>query len=124
MARNTTVQADLNAPPITRTLAAFVAQHPSRGWSDAVEHEAWAARLKAKGLNPRAPWTRQTDLLTIRDGDAISDSGVEIWNLLEQRGIKNVMLLGVHVNMCVAGDRKSTRLNSSHSQQSRMPSSA
>ena len=40
MARNTTVQADLNAPPITRTLAAFVAQHPSRGWSDAVEHEA------------------------------------------------------------------------------------
>ena len=40
MARNTPVQADLNAPPITRTLAAFVAQHPSRGWSDAVEHEA------------------------------------------------------------------------------------
>lgn len=40
MARNTTVQADHNAPPITRILAEFVAQHPSRGWSDAVDHEA------------------------------------------------------------------------------------
>ena len=35
--------------------------------------------------------------------DAISDSGVEIWNLLEQRGIDNVILLGVHANMCVLG---------------------
>ena len=35
--------------------------------------------------------------------DAITDSGVEVWNLLEERGIQNVMLLGVHVNMCVLG---------------------
>jgi hypothetical protein len=41
--------------------------------------------------------------LEIRDQDALSDSGVEIWNLLEQRGITHVMLLGVHVNMCVSG---------------------
>ena len=40
MARNTTVTADPNAPPVTRTLARFVATHPSRGWSDAVDHEA------------------------------------------------------------------------------------
>ena len=40
MARNTKVDADHNAPPITRTLAEFVASHPSRGWSDAVDHEA------------------------------------------------------------------------------------
>ncbi|MDB5872980.1 MAG: MmgE/PrpD [Ramlibacter sp.] len=40
MARNTQVAADHNAPPITQTLAQFVATHPSRGWSDAVEHEA------------------------------------------------------------------------------------
>ena len=32
--------------------------------------------------------------------------------------------LGVDVEMLVPTDRKSTRLNSSHSQQSRMPSSA
>ncbi len=67
------------------------------------EHAAWAAELKAKGLNPRAPWTRQIDVLKIYDHDAISDSGVEIWNLLEQRGISNIILMGVHVNMCVAG---------------------
>ncbi|HQW39308.1 MAG TPA: MmgE/PrpD family protein [Usitatibacteraceae bacterium] len=40
MARNTKVAADHDAPPVTRTLAKFVATHPSRGWSDAVDHEA------------------------------------------------------------------------------------
>ncbi|MBC7600388.1 MAG: MmgE/PrpD family protein [Polaromonas sp.] len=40
MARNTQVVADHNAPPITQILAQFVAKHPSRGWSDAVDHEA------------------------------------------------------------------------------------
>ena len=40
MARNTQVSADHNAPPITQILAEFVASHPSRGWSDAVDHEA------------------------------------------------------------------------------------
>ncbi len=40
MARNTQVAADHHAPPVTQTLAAFVANHPSRGWSDAVDHEA------------------------------------------------------------------------------------
>jgi 2-methylcitrate dehydratase PrpD len=40
MARNTQVQADPNAPPVTRQLAEFVAGHPSRGWSDAVDREA------------------------------------------------------------------------------------
>jgi len=40
MARNTQVAADHNAPPITQILAQFVATHPSRGWSDAVDHEA------------------------------------------------------------------------------------
>ena len=40
MARNTQVAADHNAPPITQILANFVATHASRGWSDAVDHEA------------------------------------------------------------------------------------
>ena len=40
MARNTQVAADHHAPPVTQTLAAFVANHKSRGWSDAVDHEA------------------------------------------------------------------------------------
>ena len=37
------------------------------------------------------------------DTDAVSDSGVEIWSLLERRRIKNVILMGVHTNMCVLG---------------------
>lgn len=70
---------------------------------DLEEHRAWADKLAALGRNPKAPWKKQIDLLEIKDGDAISDSGVEIWNLLEQRGIKNVVLCGVHTNMCVLG---------------------
>jgi 2-methylcitrate dehydratase PrpD len=40
MARNTQVPADPNAPAITKILADYVASHPSRGWNDAVDHEA------------------------------------------------------------------------------------
>ena len=40
MARNTQVAADHDAPPVTQILARFVAEHPSRGWSDAVDKEA------------------------------------------------------------------------------------
>ena len=49
MARNTKVPADHNAPPVTRTLAAFVANHPSRGWGDAVEREAHRTFLNWAG---------------------------------------------------------------------------
>lgn len=48
-----------------------------------------------------SPWTKQTDLIVISDKDAISDSGAEITGLFRARGIKNVILLGVHTNMCV-----------------------
>ena len=40
MTINTAVAADHNAPPITAELARFVAEHPSKGWSDVVDHEA------------------------------------------------------------------------------------
>ncbi|HUR89556.1 MAG TPA: MmgE/PrpD family protein [Ramlibacter sp.] len=40
MARNTNVPADMAAPPITRILAKFVVSHPSKGWSEAIDHEA------------------------------------------------------------------------------------
>lgn len=49
MARNTQVAADHDAPPVTRTLARFVATHPSRGWSDAVDHEAHRTFLNWAG---------------------------------------------------------------------------
>lgn len=71
---------------------------------DLVEHQQWHDYLASIGRNPKAPWKAQLATLEIDDAkDAISDSGVEIWNLLQQRGIKNVILLGVHTNMCVLG---------------------
>ncbi|MDB5306106.1 MAG: protein-signal peptide and transrane prediction [Gemmataceae bacterium] len=51
----------------------------------------------------RSPWTRQTAAIEIADGDAITDDGQETWNLLAGRKIDNVILCGVHLNMCVLG---------------------
>jgi len=70
---------------------------------DPQEHVEWHAKLKAMGRNPKAPWLKQHDGIKIHDEDVISDSGVEIWNVLEERGINNVILVGVHTNMCVLG---------------------
>ena len=71
---------------------------------DPEEHAAWAKQLAAMGRNPRSPWKSQTDLLTIdAERDFISDSGEEIWSILEAHDRPNVILLGVHTNMCVLG---------------------
>jgi nicotinamidase-related amidase len=51
----------------------------------------------------RSPWTRQINTIEIAEPDAITDNGQETWNLLQQRGIENVILCGVHLNMCVLG---------------------
>ena len=48
------------------------------------------------------PWTRQIATLEIKDGDAITDSA-EAYYLMRQRGIKNLIVMGVHTNMCVLG---------------------
>lgn len=48
------------------------------------------------------PWTRQIDTLEIKDGDAITDSA-EAYYLMRQRGVKNLIVMGVHTNMCVLG---------------------
>jgi nicotinamidase-related amidase/type 1 glutamine amidotransferase len=48
------------------------------------------------------PWTREIPTLEIKDGDAITDSA-EAYYLMQQRGIKNLIVMGVHTNMCVLG---------------------
>jgi len=52
---------------------------------------------------PHRAWTKQIDALTITDQDLISDSGAEIGAYFKKKGIKNVILMGVHTNMCVIG---------------------
>jgi nicotinamidase-related amidase len=51
----------------------------------------------------REAWTRQIPVIEIARGDAITDNGQETWNLLTALGIDNVILCGVHLNMCVLG---------------------
>jgi nicotinamidase-related amidase len=46
-------------------------------------------------------WTRETPLLKIEPGDVISDNGAEIYNVLHERGINTVLMMGVHANMCI-----------------------
>ncbi len=48
-------------------------------------------------------FSRQHPGLDIIGYDGISDSGQEIYNFLIQEGIENVVLMGVHTNMCVLG---------------------
>jgi putative heme-binding domain-containing protein len=48
------------------------------------------------------PWRHEIDTLQIKDGDAITDSQ-EAYYLMQQRGIENVIVMGVHGNMCVLG---------------------
>ena len=35
--------------------------------------------------------------------DGVSQSGQEMWNVFQREGIRNVVLMGVHTNMCVLG---------------------
>ena len=51
----------------------------------------------------RSPWTRQIAAIEIAENDAITDDGQETWNLLTEHKIENVILCGVHLNMCVLG---------------------
>ena len=51
---------------------------------------------------PGRPQTRQIESIDIKDVDAV-DAGPQIYYLLQQQGIENVMLMGVHTNMCVLG---------------------
>ncbi len=71
---------------------------------DLLEHKQWAAVLKAEGRDPRQPWQRQTAAISIDpQRDYISDRGAEIWSILQHKGIRQVVLCGVHTNMCVLG---------------------
>jgi nicotinamidase-related amidase len=49
-----------------------------------------------------SPWKRQIETLEIKEGDAITEN-VEAFNLMRHRGITNVIIMGVHQNMCVLG---------------------
>jgi nicotinamidase-related amidase len=71
--------------------------------SDPVEQEKHKQALIKMGRKPGSPWLSQIAVLKMHDIDIVSDKGDEIWNVLEDRKINNVIILGVHTNMCVLG---------------------
>ncbi|MDR1339487.1 MAG: isochorismatase family protein [Prevotellaceae bacterium] len=56
-----------------------------------------------RDCKPHKAWSRQIETLSVTDKDLISDSGAEIGAYFKKTGIKNVILVGVHTNMCVIG---------------------
>ncbi len=46
-------------------------------------------------------WTREIAAISIAGNDLISDNGPEVYSLLKRDGIKNLLVMGVHTNMCV-----------------------
>ena len=57
--------------------------------------EPCAARVRA--------WMRQIPLIDVLPDDAVTDDGQELFNLLAQRDIVDVIAMGVHTNACVLG---------------------
>ena len=56
-----------------------------------------------RGEGGKNPKTRQIETIDIAREDAISDSGQEINYLMQSRNVDNVILMGVHTNICVLG---------------------
>jgi nicotinamidase-related amidase len=52
---------------------------------------------------PPYPWTHQIESIEVSSDDAVTDDGEELLALLEERGIQDVVLMGVHANRCVLG---------------------
>ena len=48
-------------------------------------------------------YNRENELLGIASQDGVSDSGEEIYNYFRRQNIHNVVMMGVHTNMCVLG---------------------
>lgn len=90
------------APPVQTTV-------PLAGWCylDS-KHEPPLPITDSEPCDDAAPrervrfYTRQHEAIEIADGDAITDNA-EAFYLMKQRGITNVIVVGVHTNMCVLG---------------------
>lgn len=55
------------------------------------------------GDKSSSPWTRQHPAIPIGEEDFISDNGLDIYTIVKNRGLQNMLIMGVHTNMCVLG---------------------
>jgi len=66
--------------------------------------DASDAGCDVPGYSRRRAWTRQTPLIAIHNEDGIIDDereGQTLWNIIAHRGIKKLVYLGVHANLCI-----------------------
>ena len=69
---------------------------------DPVEHQRWKQQLEQAGRRSHAPWVCQCVQIRIDpERDYLSETGDQIWNILELERVQNLIYLGVHVNACV-----------------------
>ena len=95
-----------NAPARRRMLAVPVVEPPAP-----MEHPDPPLPVDASDqgsdtgeTSPYKAWSCEHPALEIDQGsDYISDSGSEVYSLLQQRGIRQLLIMGVHTNMCVLG---------------------
>lgn len=48
-------------------------------------------------------WSSQVESIGIHEADFITDKGQEVYNIFQEHGIENLMIMGVHTNMCILG---------------------
>lgn len=92
------------APPIAtpRPLERWIRLIPEReGGGLPIDDSDGGCDCEEPVKNYRA-WNRQHAAIEIAPNDAITDSA-EAFYLMKQRGIRNVLVMGVHTNMCVLG---------------------
>jgi nicotinamidase-related amidase len=53
------------------------------------------------GENFYKAWSRENPAISVTGDDVVSADGKEIYSFLVQHGIKNILIMGVHTNMCV-----------------------
>jgi len=71
----------------------FLQEH---GTTDTPTIDTWKKSRK-KGY----PWTREHPGITIRNTDAISADGVEVYSLMKAEGRRRLIIMGVHTNYCI-----------------------
>ena len=53
------------------------------------------------GCETGHPWTRQHPAIEIGEDDMVSDDGGEVYSFMRGAGIENLVVIGIHTNMCV-----------------------
>lgn len=95
----------------------FYASHAQRESILKLEHKAPAHRrdledpplpiddsdggCDTRGDKTYKAWSRQHPGITIAPNDLVSDNGDEIYSALKIRGITDLLVMGVHTNMCI-----------------------